>query len=173
MYGTLAGGLAGGDWVSCRGRVFGNVYTALWCVDPVSLRPIVGRSSNFQYRVGDHEACGANGLGRASVTFVTGTDGGYRQTACLEKIGSASADGTQVPDDDGSVTDASGALWTLDDQPLAGTSYVAILRNGAMVADAYGSAIRWVNQALYVRGDDDQWYRWTGVWFEWASWERP
>jgi len=72
--------------------------------------------------------------------------------------GSPSESGTRVPQA-AVIADAELKLWTLGPGQ-------EILRDGAQVANGYGSQILWYQGAIYVLGDDNQWWRWTG-----STWE--
>jgi hypothetical protein len=57
-----------------------------------------------------------------------------------------------------SIVDSSLGVWTIGSQQQ-------ILRNGAHIGGGYGSRILWLDGAIYVLGDDFNWWRWTGaVW---------
>jgi len=62
----------------------------------------------------------------------------------------------------GGVVDASGGVWTLG-------SNLEILRNGVQVMGGYGSKIVWHLNSIYVIGDDNNWWRWTGATWEFAG----
>jgi hypothetical protein len=65
-----------------------------------------------------------------------------------------SPSGTKVPNV-ASLVDSSLNVWTLG-------SGQQILRNGSQVGQSYGSAILWAQSAIYVLGDDNNWWQWTG-----------
>jgi hypothetical protein len=67
----------------------------------------------------------------------------------------SSPDGTRVPGSS-QIVDGALAVWTLG-------SGQRVLRNGAQPAGAYGSQILWYQGAIYVLGDDSNWWRWTGA----------
>jgi parallel beta-helix repeat protein len=69
--------------------------------------------------------------------------------------GGASPDGARIPGSS-AITDSSQAVWTLG-------SGQRILRNGVQPAGAFGSQILWYQGSIFVLGDDDNWWRWTGV----------
>ncbi len=68
--------------------------------------------------------------------------------------GNTSPDGTTVPGAT-QIVDNLGAVWT-----IGGSG--AILRNGLQAAYGWGSTILWTSSTIYVRGGDNNWWRWTG-----------
>jgi parallel beta-helix repeat protein len=62
----------------------------------------------------------------------------------------------------GGVVDASGGVWTLG-------ANLEILRNGVQVSGGYGSKIVWNLNSIYVIGDDNNWWRWTGETWDFAG----
>ncbi len=56
------------------------------------------------------------------------------------------------------VTDATGAVWTID----AATSNT--LNNGVWVGNGKGTTYKFVTSVVYVRGTDGSWYRWNNAW---------
>jgi uncharacterized membrane protein len=73
--------------------------------------------------------------------------------------GSASPDTSRVLDHATVVFDSDLGRWRLGPGD-------EILRNGVQAAGGYGSQILWYHGSIYVLGDDDNWWRWTGS--EWA-----
>ena len=65
-----------------------------------------------------------------------------------------SPDGTLVPGAS-QIVDSQGAVWTIG----AGQ---AILRNGMMAADGYGTKILWSGGTIYVLGLSNTWWKWLG-----------
>ena len=74
----------------------------------------------------------------------------------------ASPSGTRVPSVS-SLVDGALNVWTLG-------SSSEILRNGSQVVGGYGSQILWFQNTIYVRGDDLNWWRFTGV--TWGTTDR-
>jgi probable HAF family extracellular repeat protein len=78
---------------------------------------------------------------------------------------SASPSGSRVPVVT-LVVDNSLATWTLGPGE-------EILRNGVQAASAYGSQILWYRNAIYVLGDDYNWWKWTGTTWTFAGSNDP
>jgi len=100
----------------------------------------------------------------ASTIYVVGNDSNWwRWTgSSWSNIGAATPGGNPSPSPDGTtipgatqIVDSEGAVWTI------GSGRV-ILRNGVQAAGGLGSSIVWNGGAIYVVGDDDNWWRWTG-----------
>jgi hypothetical protein len=53
------------------------------------------------------------------------------------------------------IVDNAGAIWTI-------SATGAILRNGLDAAGGRGWTILWTSSTIYVRGTDNNWWRWTG-----------
>ena len=68
---------------------------------------------------------------------------------------SPSPDMTEVPTNGSQIVDGSGAVWTIGEN-------LTIQRNGTSAAGGVGSRILWASGAIYVRGVDGNWWRWTG-----------
>jgi hypothetical protein len=75
-----------------------------------------------------------------------GSTGGGSQTP--------SPSGTRVPTAS-SIIDSSLNVWTIG-------SGQAILRNGTLAGYGYGTQILWYQGVIYVLGDDNNWWQWTG-----------
>ncbi len=75
----------------------------------------------------------------------------------------ADPSGTRVPTNASSITDNNVNIWTLG----TGVSpNIQILLNGSLLlvtgSGVYGSQILWFNDIIYIKGDDNFWYLWTG-----------
>lgn len=75
-------------------------------------------------------------------------------TASAQSISPNGASTSSVP----SIVDSSLGVWTIGLQQ-------EILRDGVQVGGGYGWQILWLDGAIYVLGDDFNWWQWTGsVW---------
>jgi probable HAF family extracellular repeat protein len=64
------------------------------------------------------------------------------------------------------IFDGDLAMWTLGPDE-------EILRDGVQVAGGYGSQVLWFRGAIYVLGDDDNWWQWTGSTWVFAGAQDP
>ena len=76
-----------------------------------------------------------------------------------EPPSSESAEGTKVAAPGGSLTDASGAVWTFGSQVVG--AFYEVLRNGVYMS-GWGSYLKYHNHSVYHLGTDGNWYRWNG-----------
>jgi hypothetical protein len=67
---------------------------------------------------------------------------------------STSPSGTKVPGV-AAIVDSSLAVWTLGNS-------LEVFRNGAQAAGGYATQILWYGGSIFVLGDDNNWWRWTG-----------
>jgi len=79
-----------------------------------------------------------------------------------------SPDRTRVPSSP-FIVDTDLAVWTLG----PGGEFRAILRDGRQAAGGFGSQILWYQRVIYVRGDDNNWWRWTGDTWVFAGSQDP
>jgi hypothetical protein len=89
--------------------------------------------------------------------IVGATAGGHfsrRRVASQEDVsGDPSPSGTRIPVA-AFIVDGALATWTLGPGQ-------EILRDGAQVANGYGSQILWYQNSIYVLGDDYNWWLWA------------
>jgi hypothetical protein len=107
---------------------------------------------------------GSKILWRNSTIYVLGTDSNWWQWTESGWInvgpdepgggGGVSPNGTTVPPA-AQIIDSSGAVWTIG-------ANQTILRNGSQAAGGLGSQILWTSGTIYVLGNDNDWYQWTG-----------
>jgi len=109
---------------------------------------------------------GATGSGSGTVGYSVGSNPYTAQrigtltvagstVTTTESGATTSADGTMVPTNASQIVDANLAVWTIG-------SNAAILRNGVQAAGGWGSKIYWKNSTIYVLGNDNNWWQWTG-----------
>jgi hypothetical protein len=79
-----------------------------------------------------------------------------------------SPDRTRVPSSP-FIVDTDLAVWTLG----PGGEFREILRDGRQAAGGFGSQILWYQRVIYVRGDDNNWWRWTGDTWVFAGSQDP
>jgi hypothetical protein len=79
-----------------------------------------------------------------------------------------SPDRTRVPASP-FIVDTDLAVWTLG----LGGEFREILRDGRQAAGGFGSQILWYQRVIYVRGDDNNWWRWTGNTWVFAGAQDP
>jgi probable HAF family extracellular repeat protein len=154
--------------INDRGEIVGQLLI------PVGVRGLLvafGQETFFSISSGESAgASGINNRGQIAGHFCsfTGDCHGVLLTppnVAEDVSASASPDGSRVPVVT-VIVDNALATWTLGPGE-------EILRNGVQAAGAYGSQILWYRNAVYVLGDDYNWWKWTGTTWTFAGASDP
>lgn len=99
-------------------------------------------------------ACGGSSDGSGNSTGATANSASTQTSVVNAATGAASPSGTTIPSAT-SITDNSGAVWTL--------AQGSVLKNGAKAGTTYNvTLVLWYGGGIYHKGTGSQFYSWTG-----------